>query len=213
MSEEKYERILIATTNPGKAVEIAKLLAGCANIFSGLDEFPGIEEPVEDGATFADNAKIKSLYYARKTRMITVADDSGLRVDALDGAPGVHSARLVERGAGDAARNRKLLHMLAEIRNPTERAAQFVCAACFVDLGRGIEIIEEGILSGRIAFEPEGDEGFGFDPVFIPDGYDKTVAALGIEIKNRISHRKIAFGKLAASIKGIRQEKTKQQGP
>jgi XTP/dITP diphosphohydrolase len=204
MSEAKYERILIATTNLGKAAEIAALLAGCANNFSGLDEFPGIEEPVEDGETFAGNARIKSLYYSRQTGMVTVADDSGLMVDVLGGAPGVHSARLVEQGAGDAARNRKLLHMLADTKDPDERTAQFICAACFIDQDEGIEIIEEGILCGRIAFEPEGEEGFGFDPVFIPDGYDTTVAALGIETKNRISHRRMAFEKLAMSIRDIK---------
>jgi XTP/dITP diphosphohydrolase len=199
----KYERILIATTNRGKAAEIAILLEGCAAVFVMLDELPPVDEPAETASTFAENARLKADYYARSTGLPSVADDSGLMVDALNGAPGVHSARLVDTGAGDAARNEKLLDMLAGFKNPDDRSAQFVCVACFADPKDSVVIIEEGLLRGRIAFAPDGQEGFGFDPLFIPDGYDKTVASLGINIKNEISHRRMAFEKLALRIRAL----------
>ena len=196
----QYERLLIATTNRGKAIEIATLLNGCATAFIGLNDLTQLSAPAEDGATFAANALIKARYYSAEHRIATVADDSGLMVDALHGAPGVHSSRLVPDGAGDAERNRKLLTMMKQIAQPDQRSAQFICAACFVDPFERIEFTEEGKLSGRIALEPSGDYGFGFDPLFIPEGYDRTVASLGLEIKNRISHRRQAFEKLARRI-------------
>lgn len=203
MSAKKYERILIASTNRGKVIEIGMLLDDCSENFSSLNEFHDIEEPVEDGETFSENALIKARYYSGLTRLPVVTDDSGLMVDALGGAPGVHSARLVEPGAGDSERNIKLLAMLEDFREPEERKARFICAACFYDPEKEIMIIEEGVLNGRIGYEPEGEEGFGFDPVFIPDGHSMTVASLGLEVKNKISHRRIAFEKLADGIKSL----------
>ena len=203
MSAKKFEHILIASTNRGKVIEIGMLLEDYSEIFFGLEGFPDIVEPVEDGETFSENATIKARYYAGLTLLPVVTDDSGLMVDALDGAPGVHSARLVDPGAGDLERNIKLLAMLENFRKPEERKAKFVCAACFYDPEKGVEIIEEGVLSGHIAYEPEGEEGFGFDPVFIPDGYIRTIASLGLDVKNRISHRHMAFGKLADRIKSL----------
>ncbi len=203
MASGIYKKILIATSNRGKAVEIASLLRGCALEFARLDEFPGLDEPVEDADTFTANALIKSRHYSALTGIPTVSDDSGLMVDALDGAPGVHSARLVDPGEPDSARNAKLLAMMRSLTRPGERTARFVCAACFIDSARNIEIVEEGILNGRIAFEPEGNEGFGFDPLFIPDGNDRSVASLGLEIKNEISHRRKAFEKLARRIGAV----------
>jgi XTP/dITP diphosphohydrolase len=202
-----YNQILIATTNLGKGAEIAKLLDGCAAEFIGLNDLKQVAEPVEDGLTFADNAQIKARYYAAKYNLPTVADDSGLMVDALDGAPGVLSSRLVPKGEGDAARNRKLLAMMEHIIAPEKRRAKFICAACFVDSASRIEFVEEGELAGTIAFEPSGDAGFGFDPLFIPEGYDRTVASLGLEMKNRISHRKRAFEKLARRIRSHCQKR------
>jgi len=201
-----YKRILIATTNRGKAAEIAELLIGCAAEFISLDYLQQVAEPAEDGFTFAENARIKAGYYAAKYNLPTVADDSGLMVDALNGAPGVHSSRLVPKGAGDMARNKKLLAMMEHIIEPEKRLAKFICVACFVEPAEHIEFVEEGELTGTIAFEPSGDAGFGFDPLFIPDGYDRTVASLGLGTKNRISHRKRAFEKLAHRIKGHWQE-------
>jgi XTP/dITP diphosphohydrolase len=200
MSTPLTKKILIATSNRGKAVEIASILEGCADEFLSLDSLPEIGEPVEDGDTFADNALIKARYYANFTDMPVVADDSGLMVDILGGQPGVHSARLVGPGEPDSARNEKLLAMLRDYREPAERGAQFVCAACFIDTSKDVAIIEEGVLRGTIAFEPDGEEGFGFDPVFIPDGFDRTIAYLGLEIKNKISHRVMAFRGLAERI-------------
>jgi XTP/dITP diphosphohydrolase len=203
-SKSNYERILIATTNIGKATEISKLLTGCAQEFIGLNELPEVLEPDEDGETFQENARIKAEYYATEFDIPTVADDSGLMVYALNGAPGVRSSRLVPPGAGDAARNAKLLSMMKHLSGTDERSAKFVCAACFIDPQNEIEIVEEGELAGCIAFEPSGDAGFGFDPLFIPEGYDQSIASLGLDVKNRISHRKRAFEKLAQRIKALK---------
>ncbi len=203
MSAKKFEHILIASTNRGKVIEIGALLDDCSENFSDLGEFHDIEEPVEDGETFSENALIKARYYAGLTQLPVVTDDSGLMVDALGGAPGVHSARLVEPGADDSERNIKLLAMLEDFKEPEERKARFVCAACLFDPQRELMIIEEGVLNGRIGYEPEGEGGFGFDPVFIPDGYNMTIASLGLEVKNKISHRKMALEKLADRIKSL----------
>ena len=203
MSAKKFEHILIASTNRGKVIEIGMLLEDYSEIFFDLAGFPEIAEPVEDGETFSENAMIKARYYAGMTRLPVVTDDSGLMVDSLNGAPGVHSARLVEPGASDSERNIKLLSMLDDFSEPEERKARFVCAACLYDPEKEVMIIEEGILSGHIAYEPEGEEGFGFDPIFIPNGYTMTVASLGLEVKNKISHRRIAFEKLGHRIEPL----------
>ena len=201
--DKPYDQILIATTNRGKAVEISKLLDRCATEFINLSSLPPVSEPEEDGSTFVENARKKARYYSVQYNMPTVADDSGLMVDALDGAPGVLSSRLVPPGCGDEVRNEKLLKMIKHVTGQGMRSAKFVCAACFVDPGRGLEFIEEGVLTGHIATGQSGDEGFGFDPILIPEGYDKSIAQLGLELKNRISHRKQAFEKIAHRIDGL----------
>ena len=202
----RIQEILIATTNEGKAYEIIELLHGCAKDFIRLNDLTQAPEPVENGESFRANASIKARYYASFSAMPAVADDSGLMVDALDGAPGVHSARLVGPERSDAERNKKLLDLLSKLPDEAGRKARFICSACFFDPASEIEIIEEGILQGRIGHSPRGESGFGFDPLFIPEGYDQTLAELGVKIKNHISHRKIAFELLKSKIINIEPE-------
>ncbi len=179
-------KILIATKNQGKIKEIKSLLSEFDVQVVGLDEMPGIEEPVEDGSTFQENAFKKASHYWKAFGLSTLAEDSGLEVFALDNRPGVYSARFAGEGATDQQNIEKLLELMKDI--PTaQRQARFVAVVCFIHQGRAYYF--EGEVRGRIAFEPRGSEGFGYDPVFIPDGYDRTFAELGVETKNKLSHR------------------------
>ncbi len=146
----------------------------------------------ETGQTLEENARLKAVGFAEAARMATIADDSGLEVAVLDGAPGVFSKRF---GSSDDERMSKLLSLTTDA---TDRSAQFRSVLCFYDPKSRIEHLEEGIVTGRLAFEPRGNNGFGYDPLFIPDGYDKTFAELGVDIKNGISHRARAALELKA---------------
>ena len=180
-------RLLIATNNVGKVREYAELLAG-----SGFDLFRladvGLDNEVEEtGATFTENASLKARAYGLASGLLTLADDSGLEVDALGGAPGVHSARYAGPGATDADRIRKLLAALDGV--PWEkRTANFRCIIALSWPDGHLETFE-GRCDGVIAFEPKGTNGFGFDPVFYMPEYNCTMAELPMDIKNRISHR------------------------
>jgi XTP/dITP diphosphohydrolase len=194
-------RLLIATKNRGKVQEIRALMGvGMQKDLEviTLADVPAVMEPREDGKTFAENARIKALHYAQAIRVLCVADDSGLSVDALGGLPGVRSARYAGEGATDAANNAHLLHELA--RHPRPWKAAFVCAAAAALPGR---VIAEatGRLTGQIVPEPRGQEGFGYDPVFLVDSTWKTLAELPPEEKNRISHRGQAMRALIAEMK------------
>ncbi|MGC9332897.1 MAG: RdgB/HAM1 family non-canonical purine NTP pyrophosphatase [Anaerolineae bacterium] len=184
------DRLLVATNNPGKLREYKDLLEGLPRTVEIT--FPaqeGINLEVEEvGETFAENARIKAMAYAQASGLLTLADDSGLEVDALDGAPGVRSARYAGPGASDADRYRKLLAELAGI--PTgKRSARFRCVVALA-LPEGTVHTAEGTCEGKIGFAARGEHGFGYDPVFIVDGYGgKTLAELEPEVKNRISHR------------------------
>ncbi len=192
--------ILVATTNPGKVRELRAMLDLDVD-FKSLADFPGLEEVQEDGATFAENARKKALGYAQATGLWTLADDSGLVVDALGGAPGVNSARFsgdkpkgVDRRLIDRRNWQKLLAMMADV--PTEeRTARFVCCLC---LASPAEVLIEtrGAVEGLIATEPAGEGGFGYDPVFFVPPLGRTVAQIGDEEKNAISHRGNAMKKL-----------------
>jgi len=192
--------ILVATTNPGKVRELRAMLGGDVE-WKSLADFPGMGEVKEDGATFAENARKKALGYARATGLWTLADDSGLVVDALGGAPGVNSARFSGERAGGADRKtvdrrnmEKLLSLLEGV--PAERrTARFVCRLCLAG-PEGVLLETEGTLEGRIAMEPAGAGGFGYDPVFYVPRLDRTVAQLGDDEKNAISHRGNAIRKL-----------------
>lgn len=181
------QAILIATGNIGKLREIQSVMADLPVAWDTLERFQDIDEPVEDGATFYDNAVIKARYYSRRTGMWTLADDSGLVVDALDGEPGVYSARYAGDGCDDAANNRKLIEALRGV--PDERrSARFVCSLVCAN---GDEVLAhaEGKFEGRIVDEPKGVNGFGYDPHFWVESHGKTSAELEPAEKNAISHR------------------------
>ncbi|PKL50245.1 MAG: non-canonical purine NTP pyrophosphatase [Planctomycetes bacterium HGW-Planctomycetes-1] len=191
-------RILVATTNPGKLKEISEMLDFDVDWVS-LSDFSDIKEIVEDGKTFAENARKKALGYAKQTGLWTLADDSGLVVDFLGGAPGVKSARF----SGEKEENRtlldhknmaKLLSLLKDV--PKEkRTARFVCCLCLASPEK-VLIETEGKLEGVIAENQAGSNGFGYDPVFFVPALDKTVAHLTSAEKNEISHRGSAVGNL-----------------
>ena len=194
-------KLLIATKNRGKVTEIRSLmgLGVQKNVeVVTLADVPAVLEPREDGKTFVENARIKALHYAQALKVLCVADDSGLSVDALGGLPGVLSARYAGEGATDASNNAHLLHELAP--HPRPWKAAFVCAAAAALPGR---VIAEatGRLDGQIVPEPRGQEGFGYDPVFLVDSTWKTLAELPAEEKNRISHRGQAMRALVAELK------------
>jgi len=193
--------ILIATTNEGKLREVQAVLAGLPARFVGLSGFPDVPQPVEDADTFEGNARSKALYYAAKTGVWALADDSGLEVDALGGAPGVYSARYAGEDAGDAANNAKLIEALRGIPS-AQRTARF---RCVVALARGEEVcaIGRGAIEGVIIDEPRGANGFGYDPHFLVPSLGKTTAELPPEHKNRISHRGRALADLMPQLEGL----------
>lgn len=194
------QTILVATTNPGKVRELRAMLGDSVE-WKSLADFPGVGEVLEDGATFAENARKKATGYARATGLWTLADDSGLVVDALGGAPGVNSARFsgdkpkgVERKVHDRRNWEKLLSLLQGV--PKEnRTARFVCCLCLAS-PREVLIETQGSVEGVITMEPAGAGGFGYDPVFLVPELGRTVAQLGDEEKNAISHRGNAMKKL-----------------
>jgi len=183
--------IIVATKNKGKIKEIKKIL-GQHNVMSQAEINIDIDVE-ENGATFAENAMIKATAVAQYTDCAVIADDSGIEVDALDGAPGIYSARYCGQGATDEDRVTKLL---SEIENADNRGAQFNCAIALI-LPDGERHIFEGIVRGTLDFKPSGSNGFGYDPIFIPDGYDKTFGELDSSIKDEISHRARALKALA----------------
>ena len=180
-------RLLIATSNRGKLREVKALLAGNPIELASLDDFPGLTEAVEDGATFEENAARKALHYHRLTGLTTLADDSGLEVDALGGAPGVHSARFAGLHGGDAANNAKLVALLRDVP-PAQRTARFHCTMALAH-GGSVVATAHGIVEGVIIDDPVGDQGFGYDPHFLLPQRGLTKAQLPLEEKNRISHR------------------------
>ncbi|HEX3251249.1 MAG TPA: RdgB/HAM1 family non-canonical purine NTP pyrophosphatase [Pyrinomonadaceae bacterium] len=181
-------RLLLGTRNPGKVKEITTILAGSGWSFSSLQDFAEVGPAAEDGVTYAENAIAKAQFYAAATGLWALADDSGLEVAALGGAPGVFSARYAGENASDADRRQLLLSELAKV-NTLDRRAQFVAAVAIAKPDGAVLNVTEGICEGTIAFEPRGAGGFGYDPLFIPDGYNQTFAELTDDIKNRISHR------------------------
>ena len=180
--------LLIATSNPGKRREFAYLLADVPLRLHTLAEFPQVSEVEETGATFAENAVLKAQAYCHATGLWTLADDSGLEVAALGGAPGVHSARYSGVGASDEARRQKLLFELARTGDATRRA-RFVCVIALARPAVSDTQLFTGICAGHIVHASRGEHGFGYDPLFVPDGYAQTFGELSDEIKQHISHR------------------------
>jgi len=188
-------QIVLATGNPGKLREMTQVLQPLGVSVIGINEFADITEPEETGTTFAQNAREKAMYYARATDQWCLADDSGLQVDALDGAPGIHSARyssdIVAPGADrrtiDRANNAKLLGALENVGDDL-RGARFVC--CLALAGpEGVLLEASGTFEGVIARAPSGDNGFGYDPLFYVPDRNCTAAELPPDQKNSISHR------------------------
>ena len=192
-------KVVVATRNKGKLREIVPLLAGLELQLLTIDEVAPDAELREDGVTFVENALAKARQAAHATGLPAIADDSGLEVDALDGAPGVHSARYAGPGADDAKNNAKLLESLRGVP-PARRSARFRCVAVFVDPARGLEIVRDGASTGEILEAPRGEDGFGYDPLFLSRAVRRTMAELPLEEKNRISHRAAAFRALAAAL-------------
>jgi XTP/dITP diphosphohydrolase len=188
MTETLPTELLIATRNRGKLTEIRELINHLPLALKSLPDFPHTTEVEETGATFEENASLKAMAYALQTGLWSLSDDSGLEVYALGGAPGVYSARYAGPEASDSERVELLLKELARTGDPL-RSARFVCAVSISDPKGRIVNLSEGVCDGRIAFHPRGEGGFGYDPVFIPDGYEQTFGELSSEIKGLISHR------------------------
>lgn len=195
------KKILVASTNRGKLAEL-KVMIGSADVdveWLGLNAFPNVPEVAEDGETFAENARRKALGYSKATGLWTIADDSGLCIDALGGEPGVKSARFsgekeTDRNLLDHKNMEKVLRLLKGM--PKEkRTCRFVCNLC-ISSPQEILLETEGFLEGYIAEEEMGENGFGYDPIFFVPELNKTVAQLSAEEKNAISHRGNAIKKL-----------------
>ena len=193
--------LLIGTNNRDKASELRRLLAATSWEVKGLDAYPSVPPPVEDADTFEGNAFLKARYFVRHHRVPCVSDDSGIEVDALDGEPGVYSARYAGENCTYDDNNQKMLKALGDIPD-SERSARFVCFAAFVDTN-GAAHAELGTVEGRIAHEIRGNNGFGYDPIFIPSGYDKTFGEMDPGEKQSISHRGKAFRKLCIHLESI----------
>lgn len=193
--------LVLATRNEGKVREFREIMKELPFKILSLRDFPDFPEINEDGSTFEENALKKARALSSFTNDIAIADDSGLSVDALNGSPGVFSARYAGVGATDTENNLKLLDALKEIPLK-DRGASFKCAVAVV-APDGFEEVVIGECRGRIGFEMRGEEGFGYDPLFIPDGFDKTFAELGIETKNKISHRYKAIAAIKPVLKNF----------
>lgn len=190
--------LLIATGNAHKFHEIAAFIEGVPWRLMSLREFPPCDAPEEDGDTFEANAAIKAVAYGERFGVACVADDSGLVVDALGGAPGVYSARYAGPGCNDADNNARLLRELEGVPDAA-RTARFVCC-CVLNVPGRPPHAERGTVEGRIAHGNAGASGFGYDPLFVPRGYDRTFGELGPAIKSAVSHRAEAFGKMRAHL-------------
>ena len=193
--------LVVATSNPNKLREIRELLADAPINLATLERWGRVETPAETGTTFDENARLKALYYARATGELVVAEDSGLEVDALGGAPGVESARF----GGEITYPEKfaLIYQALRERQVGEAFARFVCALA---LARGSSVLFEsrGTIEGRIAAEPRGNGGFGYDPIFFYPPYNCTLAEATAEQKAAVSHRGQAFRRLRAFLESSR---------
>lgn len=204
-------KIIFATNNAHKLQEIREILGPQFEIVS-LSDIDCHDNIPETGSTLEENARQKAEYVFNHYHLSCFADDTGLEVDALGGEPGVHSARYAEGTDHDSEAN--MTKLLRKLGNNSNRKARFRTVICLIGQsqtdtsqvlsGRGVETFFEGIVEGHIGYEKHGIEGFGYDPIFIPDGYDKSFAELGEDIKNQISHRARAVKKLVEYLKGGR---------
>ncbi len=192
------ERLVVATKNKGKIIEIKKVLQAMPFEVQSMEDIGITVDVVEDGKTFEENSLKKAVEICQVCKAVVIADDSGIEVDYLDGAPGIYSARFGGPDATDEDRNAKLLDMLREV--PLEkRTARFVCviAVAFPD---GRSFVVRDTIEGCVDFSPKGDKGFGYDPIFYVPEYDKTMAELSSDVKNQISHRAKALKKMVVKI-------------
>jgi XTP/dITP diphosphohydrolase len=193
--------LLIGSGNRDKRKELSELLTGSGWRVLSLDDLPDVEEPAETADTFEGNALLKAQYYRDHFGFSCVADDSGLEVEALGGAPGVYSARYAGEHCTYTDNNRKLIEALRR-KVLHERRARFVCCAAFAGLSGNVHI-EFGTVTGCIVEQPRGERGFGYDPLFLPDGSEKTFAQMDTREKHEISHRGRAFARMAEFLRGI----------
>ena len=203
-------KLVLASKNLGKIAEFERMLGQQANSVKvlGLNDFPDMPDVDESGKSLSENARLKALAIARFTNLPALADDSGLFIDALNADPGVLSARWagyqgVNSHERDRANIQKVLAQLKGVPKP-ERGAQFKSVVTYCDLRDQLQMIEKeelGVLNGEILLEPIGDGGFGYDPIFMPTGFDKSLAQLPPGVKDEVSHRGIAFRAIIAFIK------------
>ena len=197
------QRVLIATQNAGKVLEIRRLLELLPAEFVGLDQLPLVDAPEENGATFLENARAKARYYGLHFGEIAIADDSGLEVDALDGAPGVHSARYGGDGLTDADRTNLLLRKMSGV-SIEQRTARFKCAVVVFDPAiEGRILHAEAAVEGSIICELRGRKGFGYDPVFVPVGKERTTAEMTPNEKDELSHRGRAIRAIVPALREL----------
>lgn len=191
------EKIFLATGNPDKIRELENLFNSLNLSLSSTLDYPGADEVVEDRETLSGNALKKARYWHQKTNLPALADDTGLEVAALNGAPGVYSARY----AGEkASYEQNVEKLLSELKDKENRDAQFRTVVAYID-SAGEEHLFEGVCKGTIIPKKSGKDGFGYDPVFVPEGYNKTFAEISSEEKNRMSHRGIAIQKFLRYLK------------
>jgi XTP/dITP diphosphohydrolase len=198
------KELVLASGNKGKLAEFQRLLEGLDVQIHSMKEYPEIGEIVEDGSTFAENALIKARAVCKATGKPAMADDSGLAVDALNGAPGIYSARFAGEQRSDADNNAKVLQLLEGVED-SKRTARFFCVIAIV-LPDGREYTVEGTCEGTILHALQGEGGFGYDPLFYVESLDKTFAELTMEEKNHISHRGHANRKAVEIIRGLKSE-------
>jgi XTP/dITP diphosphohydrolase len=194
--------LLLGTRNEGKLRELQELLGDLPLTIRGLGDYPGVTDIAETGSTFAENASLKAAGYAMQTDLMTLADDSGLEVDALGGHPGVFSARYSGEHASDTERIKKLLVALSHVPAP-QRTARFVSVIVIAGNQGQILDVSTGKCEGRIDAAPRGSKGFGYDPIFVPNGYDQTFAELRSDVKNQISHRAQALMRARAFLRTL----------
>lgn len=195
------DRMVIATANRGKLAEVVRILGEGYELLT-ISDFDGIIMPEEDGKTFSENAAIKAIAVSRQTGLPALADDSGLAVDALDGRPGVYSARFGSPEAKDDIDRYTLLLGMMEDVPDQKRSARFVSAVALA-VPTGLVGAAEGTCEGSVIRRPRGDEGFGYDPIFVPEGMDKTYAELTASQKDAISHRRRALEALLPTLRSF----------
>ena len=192
---QKIDKILVGTHNKGKFIEISSLLPEKIKKISPIDL--GIKSPIENGKTFEENSEIKAKFFSKNSNLVTLSDDSGLEVDALNGEPGIFSSRFAEDLGGFENAMKKILERVKKINKGSK--AQFI-SSLTIQWPDGKKITETGVIKGTLT-DIRGTNGFGYDPIFVPEGYSKTFAEMNYEEKLKIDHRQIAYKKLYSKIK------------